>query len=62
MEELWQGFLKALELIITLDPEVMEIAGRSLRIAITSAVLASVICIPLASVIHFNNFRGKGHW
>ena len=59
MEELWQGFLKAIELIISFDPEVMEIAGRSLRIAITSAVLASVICIPLASVIHFNNFRGK---
>jgi tungstate transport system permease protein len=59
LDELWQGFLKAIELIITLDPDVMEIAGRSLRIAITSAVLASVICIPLASVIHFNNFRGK---
>ncbi len=59
MESLWQGFVKAVELIINLDPEVMEIAGRSLRIAITSSIIASLISIPLASVIHFNNFRGK---
>lgn len=59
METLWQGFTKAVELIVSLDPDVMEIAGRSLGIAITSAILASVICIPLGSVIHFNTFRGK---
>ena len=59
MEALWQGFVKAIELIISFDPEVMEIAGRSLTLAITSSVIASLICVPLASVIHFNNFRGK---
>jgi len=57
--ELWNGLLKAIELIVTLDPEVMEIAGRSLRISVTSALLASVICVPLASLIHFHQFRGK---
>jgi len=59
LNEIWQGFLKAVELIISLDPEVMEIAGRSLRISVTSALLASTICIPLGSTIHFYNFRGK---
>lgn len=59
MEELWNGLLKAIELIISLDPEVMEIAGRSLRIAATSSLLASLICLPLGSFIHFNRFRGK---
>ena len=59
MIELWNGLLKAIELIVTLDPEVMEIAGRSLRISVTSALLASVICVPLASLIHFHQFRGK---
>jgi tungstate transport system permease protein len=38
---------------------VMEVAARSLRIAVTSALLASLICVPLASIIHFNHFRGK---
>jgi len=59
LEELWQGLQKAVELIINLDPEVMEVVGRSLRISVTSSLLASVICIPLASLIHFRNFLGK---
>jgi len=56
---LWNALLKAIELIITLDPEVMQIAGRSLRIAVTSSIIASIICIPIGSLIHFNQFRGK---
>ena len=59
MTEIWHGFTKAIELIISLDPEVMEIAGRSLSISVTSVLLASIICLPLASLIHFNQFRGK---
>ena len=59
MAELWNGLIKAVELIVSLDPEVMEIAGRSLRISVTSALLASLICLPLASLIHFNRFPGK---
>jgi len=59
LTELWQGLLKALELIITLDPEVMQIAGRSLAFAATSCSIATLICLPLGSIIHFNSFHGK---
>ena len=59
MTEIWQGLIKAIELIASFDPEVMEIAGRSLIISVTSALLASLICIPMASLIHFHQFRGK---
>lgn len=59
MTEIWDGLTKAIELIISLDPEVMEIAGRSLSISGTSCLLASLICLPLGSLIHFHNFRGK---
>ena len=59
MSEIWHGFLKAIELIVSLDPEVMEIAGRSLRISVTSSLLASLICLPIGSLIHFNHFPGK---
>lgn len=48
-----------MELIISFDPEVMEIAARTLRIAGTSCLLASLISLPLASLIHFRQFRGK---
>ena len=59
MTELWQGFVKAITLIVSLDPEVMDIAGRSLRISLTSSLLASLICIPLGSLIYLNRFPGK---
>ena len=59
MSEIWNGLVKAFELIFTFDPEVMSIAGLSLRIAVTSVVIGSIIALPLASLIHFHNFRGK---
>ena len=59
MTELWQGLLKAIQLIVSLDPEVMEITGRSLALAATSCTLATLICLPLGSLIHFNRFTGK---
>jgi len=45
--------------LISFDPEVMEIAGRSLGISGTACLLASLICIPLGSLVHFHHFRGK---
>ncbi len=59
MTEIWQGLTRALELIFALDPAVMEIAGRSLTISVTSTILASLICLPLGGLIHFRNFSGK---
>ena len=59
MTEIWQGLVKAIELIFSFDPEVMEIAGRSLMISVTSAILASLICLPLGNLIHFHSFPGK---
>ncbi len=59
MGELWDGLVTALKLIVSFDPEVMGIAGRSLAISATSSSLAALICLPLAAVIHFNKFPGK---
>ena len=59
MVEIWHGLTKAIGLIVSLDPEVVEIAGRSLMISVTSAILASLICLPLGSLIHFHRFPGR---
>jgi tungstate transport system permease protein len=59
MSAIWQGLVKAVQLIVSFDPEVMGIAGLSLRISVTATLLAAVICLPLGSVIHFNRFAGK---
>jgi len=59
LTEIWHGITRAIDLIISLDPEVVEVAGRSLLISLTSTLLASLICLPVASAIHFNRFPGK---
>jgi tungstate transport system permease protein len=59
LTEIWQGFVKAIELIVSLDPEVMEVAWRSLRISVTATILASLVCMPIGGLIHFRSFRGK---
>jgi len=59
MTAIWQGFLKAIELIVTLNPEILEITARTLVISISSTIIAGLICLPLGSLIHFNNFSGK---
>jgi tungstate transport system permease protein len=59
MNDIIDGFTQAIQLIVTLDPEVMEIAMRTLMISLTATLLASVIAIPLGWWIHFHEFSGK---
>jgi len=54
-----EGLIKALHLIASRDPEVVEITRRSLAISVTSCSLTSAFAIPLGSFIHFTRFRGK---
>jgi tungstate transport system permease protein len=56
---IWHALTKAIQLIVSLDPEVMGIAGRSLRISGTACLLASLICLPLGNLIYLHHFRGK---
>ena len=56
----WDSFDEAWRLVRTLDPEVMEIAWRSLRVAATSSALSFILlALPLGALIHFNRFPGK---
>jgi tungstate transport system permease protein len=59
LEAFIEGLIKALHLIASLDPEVVEITRRSLAISSTSCSLTTVFAIPLGSLIHFAHFRGK---
>jgi tungstate transport system permease protein len=59
LEELWQGLVKAIHLLVSFDSEVLEIARRSLAISVTSCTIATLISIPLGSLIHFSRFPGK---
>jgi len=59
LDELWDGLVKAIDLIVSFDSEVMSIAGRSLAISATSCTIAALLCLPLGSLIHYSHFRGK---
>ncbi|MFB3765918.1 MAG: ABC transporter permease [Methanotrichaceae archaeon] len=59
MNEISAGLLRAIELIITLNPEIMSITARSLSISIASIIFGSLICIPLGGLIEFHDFHGK---
>jgi tungstate transport system permease protein len=54
-----EGFSQAIELIVTLDPEVIEITLLSLTVSLSATLLASAFCIPIGTLIYFNEFRGK---
>ena len=59
MQELWEGLVQAVQLILSFDPEVIEISLRSLYISAAAILIAALICIPIAGLIHFNDFRAK---
>jgi tungstate transport system permease protein len=59
VSEIVNGIIQAVELIITLDPEVLAITLRTLEISISSTLIGVLISIPLGGLIYFKTFRGK---
>ena len=59
MSEIINGMIQAVELIVTLDPELLAITLRTLEISISSTLIAVFISIPLGGLIYFKTFRGK---
>jgi tungstate transport system permease protein len=59
LQELWEGLVQAVQLIVSFDPEVVEISLRSLYVSAAAIVIAALICIPIAGLIHFHDFRAK---
>ena len=54
-----EGFIEAIELIVTLNPQVVEITIRSLYISLTATFVATLIALPIGALIYFYEFRGK---
>jgi len=59
MYEIIEGFIEAIRLIVTLDPDVMAIAARSIIISLTATIIASLIALPLGATINFGKFPGR---
>ncbi|MHA2294535.1 MAG: ABC transporter permease [Candidatus Hodarchaeales archaeon] len=57
--ELVEAFLQAIELILTLDQEVMQITFLSLRVSLTAVLFATTIGIPSGIILGSREFLGK---
>ncbi|NJD75935.1 MAG: ABC transporter permease subunit [Candidatus Methanoperedens sp.] len=56
---LFQGIIRAFELIISLNPYILSITGVSIKVSGTATILATLTAIPLAFILAFLHFRGK---
>ncbi len=59
MGEIGRGFLTALQLIASLDADLLEIVGLSLRVSLTAVFLAALTGLPLGAVLALYPFRGR---
>ncbi|WP_428540537.1 ABC transporter permease [Profundibacter sp.] len=57
MNDITRGIVDAFQLIITLDPDLLEIVGLSLRVTVTAVLIASLIGLPLGAWLVINRFR-----
>lgn len=53
------GVMEAIRLIVSLDPDVMEITSLSLVVSLTATCAATVVALPSGAAIQFTDFRGK---
>lgn len=59
MNEIVEGIIQAFQLILSLDPEIIEITVRTLTVSISATIIASIISVPTGGLLHFSEFRGR---
>ncbi|WP_299725986.1 ABC transporter permease [uncultured Tateyamaria sp.] len=57
MNEIWAGIQAAFRLIVTLDPDLVQITLRSLQVSLSALVIASAIALPLGTWLAIRRFR-----
>ena len=59
MELIWNGIIKAIIALATLDPEIMEVALLTLQVSVAATLVSLLIGIPLGSVLALSQFPGR---
>ncbi|WP_281859332.1 ABC transporter permease [Litoreibacter halocynthiae] len=59
MTEIFEGLRAAFWLVIALDPELIDIALRSLQVTLSALVIACVIAIPFGTYLAISRFRRR---
>lgn len=59
MELIWNGLVKAFEILFTLDPEVLEVSFLTLEVSGIATLISVFIGVPLGCVLALGNFPGR---
>jgi tungstate transport system permease protein len=59
MSELWEGFREAVRLIVTLDPDLREIAWRTIVVSGSATLVAMVVGVPAGYALARRRFPGR---
>ncbi|MEP2782232.1 MAG: ABC transporter permease [Pseudoruegeria sp.] len=57
MNDILSGLIQAAHLVMSFDPDLIEITGRSLQVTITATLIASAIGLPFGAWLAVNRFR-----
>lgn len=60
MSEIGESLITGIELLLSFDPDLMEIVGLSLYVSLSAVVIASVIAMPLGALVATTRFPGRG--
>ena len=60
MDYIWEGVVGAFNLIMMLDPEMLEIVSLSLVVSGLSVTIATILGVPVGVLLGMHKFRGKG--
>jgi tungstate transport system permease protein len=58
-QNLWDGLNQAVHLIVTGDPELVDVTLRSLEVSFYAILIAGIIGVPIGVVIGMRDFPGK---
>jgi len=59
MDYIIDGFIKAINLILSMDMELYNIIGLSIVVSFTATILSALFSIPLSIILGLKNFYGK---
>jgi tungstate transport system permease protein len=54
-----EAFILSVQMMLRLDPELVQIVGLSLRVSLTAVLLGSIIGLPLGALLALTRFPGR---
>lgn len=60
MNEFGESLMTGLELLVSLDPDLLEIVGLSLYVSLSAVAIASLVGMPLGALLATIRFPGRG--